>query len=802
MQMKKDVFKIEGIHCASCVSRIEKALLNLNGIKNVSIILTNGMTSISYDENLVSPKDMKTVVDSLGYKFLIKKLKKIIIKITGIHCAACVAKLQSELAKVKGVYEVNVNLATSNAYINFSENETNLKSIKEAIAEAGYGVSEMKELDSENVELQKNKKNVVFATIFSIPLFVITMLEHFHIYVFFSNNILNVSIQILLATPVLYFGREFYKNGIKSVLKAKTATMDTLVALGTGTAYLFSLYVSLMILIGNPKYSTMQLYFETAAVLITFILLGRFLEARAKGKTGEAIKKLMKLAPKTATVIRDRDEYVVPVEELKIDDIIVVKPGDRLPVDGEVIEGYSYVDESMITGESVPVEKVIGDKVIAGTVNGKGHLKIKAQSVGADTLLSQIIKLVEESQASKAPIQKIADKVSAVFVPTVVVIASLSFIFWFFWGDDPSLALKSFISVLIIACPCSLGLATPTAIIVGTGMGAERGVLFKNAESLEKLSKINVLFMDKTGTITYGKPEVIDIKSYIQDKEEFIKVAASIEKVSTHPLAEAVLSSYKKLDFYEISRSETFPGKGIVAEIGEDKYYLGSKNFLLERGLASDFQDDHEFTTIYVAKEDKKGELTLLGIISLLDKIKEDAKDFVLRMKGLGIKLYILTGDNQKVAEKVAKTLEIDFYKANVLPIEKQQTVIEEKKKFQFVAMVGDGINDSPALAAADVGIAFGSGTDIAMETSDVVLIKPDLMGIYRAFILSKLTIRKIKQNLFWAFIYNTIGIPIAAGLLYPFTGIQLNPMFAGFAMAMSSVSVVTNSLLMKRNSL
>lgn len=578
--------------------------------------------------------------------------------------------------------------------------------------------------------------------------------------------------------------------------------MDTLVALGTGTAYLYSLYGTIMLFFNRGEHSV-HLYYETSAVLITFILLGRYLEANATGKTSEALKKLMKLTPKNATVIRNGVEMVVPVEQVALGDIVLVKSGERIPVDGEIIEGNSSVDESMITGESLPVEKNINDKVLAGTVNRTGTFRFKATSIGADTFLSQIIKLVEEAQASKAPIQKIADKVSSVFVPVVLIIAIASFFVWKLLGYDTVFAANAFIAVLIIACPCSLGLATPTAIIVGTGMGATHGILFKNAESLEKLAQVSLLLMDKTGTITYGSPEVINIKTFNFDEKEFIKIVASIEIASSHPLSEAVLKYYDKNDFYRVEKFETVPGKGLIGYINDKRYYLGSIYFLKENDalLPEESLLKSDYSTIYVSEEfENKNQL--IGFIDIFDKIKDDADLFVNNIKKLNVTLYMLTGDNQKVAELVAKTLGINFYKANVLPHDKQKIVLEEKEKNLKVAMVGDGINDSPALAAADVGIAFGSGTDIAMETSDIVLIKPNLMGIYRAFLLSRLTIMKIKENLFWAFLYNTIGIPIAAGLLYPLWGITLNPIFAGVAMAMSSVSVVTNSLIMKRKNI
>lgn len=800
--MRKDIFKIEGIHCASCVSRIESTLLALDGVESASVNLSTGIATITYDDTKITPSYMKTKIDGLGYNFVIKNIKRLIVGIEGLHCASCVEKLQNKLKEHKGVYDVSVNLATKKAFISFDPKEMNIELLKNVISDAGYQVKDLKELESEKDEIIKSKKNFIFSLIFSFPLALVTMLEHFDIFHFFHNVYYYAIFQFVLATPVLFWGRNFYINGLRSVIKAKTATMDTLVALGTGTAYLYSLYGTIMLFVNRGGH-TVHLYYETSAVLITFILLGRYLEANARGKTSEALKKLMKLAPKSATVIRNGIEMVIPVEQVALGDIVLVKSGERIPVDGEIIEGSSSVDESMITGESLPVEKNINDKVLAGTVNRTGTFRFKATSIGADTFLSQIIKLVEEAQASKAPIQKIADKVSSVFVPVVLIIAIMSFFIWKLLGYDTVFAANAFIAVLIIACPCSLGLATPTAIIVGTGMGATQGILFKNAESLEKLAQVSLLLMDKTGTITYGSPEVINVKTFSFDEKEFIRIVASIEKASSHPLSEAVLKYYDKSDLYHVEKFETLPGKGLIGYINDKKYYVGSINFLKENDalLPDEISLKSDYTTIYVSEQsDNKNKL--IGFIDIFDKIKDDAVLFVSNMKKLNVTLYMLTGDNQKVAELVAKTLAINFYKANVLPQDKQNIVLEEKEKNQKVAMVGDGINDSPALAAADVGIAFGSGTDIAMETSDIVLIKPNLMGIYKAFLLSRLTIRKIKENLFWAFLYNIIGIPVAAGLLYPLWSITLNPIFAGIAMAMSSVSVVTNSLIMKRKNI
>lgn len=800
--MKKETFIVEGLHCASCVKRVEETLLSLKGVKSASVNLANGSVLVEYDENLISPSGMKNSIDSLGYTFKIIKTKSVVVKIGGLHCASCVARLETALKSYDGIIDATVNLATNKAFITFDANRVDERKIKDIISKTGYEPIDYIDVDAERVELAKKKNNFILSAIFSFPLLIITMADHFNIYRFFQNDKLYAIIQFILATPVLFFGKEFYINGIKTLIKSKTSTMDTLVAMGTGTAYLYSLYETIIILTGGHAMAS-HLYFETSSVLITFILLGRSLEAMAKGKTSSAIKKLIKLLPSTAIVVRDGKEIEVSINELKVDDLIVVKSGQRIPVDGVVVEGYSSVDESMITGESIPVEKKVGDNVIGGTLNTTGSIIFKATSVGSNTMLSQIIRLVEEAQSSKAPIQKLVDKISSVFVPAVFIIAIISFAIWKLAGFDTYESAKAFISVLIIACPCSLGLATPTAIIVGTGLGAEKGILFKNAEILERLSRVDVIVLDKTGTLTYGRPEVIEIKTVNLEERDFLKYLASIERLSSHPLADSILRKYSNNNFFEITDFENIPGKGLKGKTNGKYLYAGTPDFLEESGFKIEkdiftkyYEEGNSIVCLGIEQEYKK---ILAGFVVIADIIKEDAIDFVKTILSQNIELYMLSGDNEKVAESVAKRLGIARYKGQVLPDEKQNIVRKIKESSKIVAMVGDGINDAPALAVADVGIAFGSGTDIAIETSDVVLVKPDLMNIVRAINLSKLTKRKIKENLFWAFIYNSVGIPIAGGILYPLFKITLSPIFAGIAMAMSSVSVVTNSLLMKR---
>ena len=594
----------------------------------------------------------------------------------------------------------------------------------------------------------------------------------------------------ILATPVqFYIGLQFYK-GTWTALKNKSANMDTLVSLGTSAAYFFSVYV---VLSGNGHQ-----YFEASAILITLVIFGKYLEAKAKGKTSEAIKKLMHLSPKKATVIRNGKEIVVKISEIELNDIILVKPGGKIPVDGIIVEGYSSVNESMITGESIPVDKNVNDNVIGGTINKQGAFKFKATKIGKNTILSGIIKLIEDAQGRKAPIQRFADNVSAYFVPVVILISILTFSSWYYLFDaELSFALVTAVAVLVIACPCALGLATPTAIMVGTGKGAKNGILIKGGDSLETAHKLKYLIFDKTGTITKGVPEVTDIIPL--GNEDILKIAASIEKNSEHPLGEAIVEKAKtdKIVLSNISNFESIPGHGISSNIGKKKYYFGNLKLMkdLKIKVESDASDlEKEGKTVMYLAENKK----LIGLIAVADTIKETSASAVKSLEKLGIRVYMITGDNKNTANAIAKIAGIKNVFAGVLPEDKAKYV-RKLQRHGTVAMVGDGVNDAPALAQADIGIAMGSGTDVAMETGNIVLMKNDLMDISKAIKLSKVTMTKIRQNMFWALFYNSLGIPIAAGVLYPFTGWLLNPMLAGGAMAMSSVSVVMNSLLLKK---
>jgi len=732
-------------------------------------------------------------------------MKKLIIPIYGMHCASCAQKIESTLKKLDGVTNANVNFATEKATVEFDENVTNESEIYNIIEQLGYKVIKEinheaerfvdKEREVREKEIKRIKSLFIFSLLLSIPVFLIAMpFEWLNIEIPYKNIIL-----LLLTTPIQFIvGYRFYKEAF-SALKAKTANMSTLIAIGTSAAYFYSLFVVLF-----PDILGKNVYFETSAIIITFVILGKWLEAITKGRASEAIKKLIDLQPKYATVIRDGKETQISIKDVVVGDTIVVKPGQKIPVDGVVIEGTSSVDESMITGESIPVEKRKGDTVIGGTINKYGSFKFKATKVGRDTVLNQIIKLVEEAQGSKAPIQRLADRVSSYFVPTVILIAIVSFLLWYFvLGQSFIFSLNIFIAVLIIACPCALGLATPTAIIVGTGKGAENGILIKNAEALENIHKLTTMVFDKTGTLTKGKPSVTDILADELDKKEILKYAAIAEKKSEHPLAEAIINKAKeeKLEIPDAESFEAIPGHGILAKYDGKTILFGNRDLMkkykikigeLEKKISA---LENEGKTVMILVLDKK----IIGLIAVADTLKEFSKEVVQKLHKMGKEVIMITGDNKRTANAIARQLGIDYVLAEVLPEEKEKEIEKLQKKGKIVAMVGDGVNDAPALAKADIGIAIGAGTDIALETGDVILIKNDLRDVITAIDLSNYTIKKIKQNLFWAFFYNCVGIPVAAGLLYPFTGLLLNPMIAAIAMAFSSVSVVSNSLLMKR---
>jgi len=727
-------------------------------------------------------------------------MRKIIIPISGMHCDSCARNIESRLKKLKGVFNANVNFANEKATIEFDENKINEDEITEAIEKLGYKVIKEhthKHVDKEKMEreheIRHMKRMFIISLILTIPVFILSFPEIFNIMLPYQNFIL-----LILTTPVqFYVGYMFYR-GTYFALKAKAASMDTLVAVGTSAAYFYSVLITLM-----PDFGSYA-YFDTSAVLITFITLGEWLEAVTKGKASEAIKKLIGLQPKTANVIRNGEELQVLIEDVIVGDVIIIKPGQKIPVDGIIVEGISSVDESMITGESIPVEKKKGDNVIGATINKHGSFKFKATKIGKETVLNQIIKLVEEAQGSKAPIQRMADKVSSYFVPFVIIVAISSFLFWYvILGQDFIFSLSIFIAVLIIACPCALGLATPTAIMVGTGKGAENGILIKSAEALENAHKITTVVFDKTGTLTKGKPEVTDIVEVDRlGKKEILRYAAISEKNSEHPLAEAIINKSKELKIKvpDPKFFKAIPGHGIIARYNKTIIF-GNRKLMKKYRINIDEVEnkinsmESQGKTVMILALNKN----IIGLIAVADPLKDFSNKTIDKLQKMNKEVIMITGDNKRTAEAIAKQLGIDSVLAEVLPKDKAKEIEKLQKNGKFVAMVGDGINDAPALAKADVGIAIGAGTDVALETGQIVLIKNDLRDVITAIDLSNYTIKKIKQNLFWAFFYNSIGIPIAAGILYPFTGFLLNPMIAGAAMAFSSVSVVSNSLLMKK---
>ncbi len=728
-------------------------------------------------------------------------VKKIDLDITGMHCQSCVTLITKKLEKEPGVSYVNVNLTTEKATVNFDESKVSEEKIIQDIEGMGGYKAKIITNKPENKDYEERKRKAnlkklknlfLFSLIFAVPAFIIGMvLMWVGIEIPYRNYIL-----FFLATPVQFIvGAGIYKSAFNA-LKNKTANMDTLIAIGTSAAYFYSVYVIFFNPMGDQ-------YFEAAAVLITFVMLGRYLESIAKGKTSEAIKKLMNLSPKIATVIRNGKEEKIKVDEVIVGDIVIVKPGERIPVDGVIIEGATSIDESMITGESMPVEKGKGDTVIGATINKYGSFKFKATKVGANTTLSQIIKLIEDAQGKKAPIQRFADKISAYFVPVVILISIVSFLIWFFLvGKSFEFSLIIAVSVLVIACPCALGLATPTAIMVGTGKGAEKGILIKGGDALETAHKLYAVVFDKTGTLTEGKPKVTDIISVNgMGENEILKLSASIEQHSEHPLAQAIVqrSKEEKIKLEEIKNFIAIPGQGVEGTFKGKKLMVVKPEYIRKISSLKEYdknisQLEEDGKTVVVAILNKK----ILGFIAIADTPRKDSIQAVKELQKKNIFVYMITGDNKRTANAIAKQIGVNHVIAEVLPEDKSKYVKKLQAKGK-VAMVGDGINDAPALAQADIGIAIGSGTDVAMETGNIVLMNNSTLDVVRAINLSKITIKKIKQNMFWALFYNSMGIPIAAGLLYPFTGWLLSPIIAGGAMALSSVSVVLNTLAMKR---
>ena len=809
---QKCTLSIQGMHCASCAGKIEKSLQQVPGVAKAAVNFATEKAMVEFDSEKAAVPDLEKAVQKVGYSVRQEApagAATLHLKVIGMDNPHCLSTVEGGLNSLKGIVRKEL-LITEKATIFYDPSLVSAAKIKQTIQDLGYkpleeGTSLDTEKQAREQEIGNLKVRTIVSIILSLPLLFLAMLTPFFsiaLPLFIEQNL--ALIELLLATPVMIAGSLFFSRGILTIWKTKTATMDTLVALGTGTAYIYSIIVSIFVWTGREGYTAHQLYFEVAALLIAFILLGKYLEAIAKGKTSEAIKKLIGLQPKTALVIRNKKEIEIPIAEVRVGDIIIVKPGQKIPVDGMVIDGHSSVDESMVTGESIPVEKKKDDKVIGATMNKTGSFTFKATKVGSETLLAQIIKLVEEAQGSKAPIQKLADTISAYFVPAVLVIAALSFGIWYLMGAELSFALTVFVAVLIIACPCAMGLATPTAIMVGTGKAAEHGILIKSAEALQKTQEIDTIVFDKTGTLTKGKPEVTDIiERSALSKEEVLRYAAIAEKRSEHPLGEAIVRKAKEkmINLPDPQRFKAITGQGLEAHIGPKAILLGNRKLMDEKNiplssLGSEMEQlELQGKTVMILAVDRK----IAGLIAVADTLKENSQQAVEQLQKLGKEVIMITGDNIRTGKAIGQLLGIKNVLAEVLPGDKAKEIKKLQQGGKKVAAVGDGINDAPMPAQADVGIAMGSGTDVAIESGDIVLIKEDLRDVVIAMDLSRYTMRKIKQNLFWAFAYNTAGIPIAAGILYPFTGWLLSPVIAGAAMAFSSVSVLGNSLLMKR---
>lgn len=805
----QETLSIEGMTCASCVGRVEKALKKVDGVESAAVNLATEKAVITSSQ----PIDRNTLVKAVeraGYD--VPKAQPIELIIDGMTCASCVARVEKALKKVQGVQQANVNLATEQAWIQ-ADGGVSSGALIQAVQKAGYDAKLLEQdnnqqQDKKETELHQLKRDLIISLILAVPVFILEMGAHmipsFHMWIMHNiGQYNNWLIQFVLTTLVLIFpGRRFYEKGIPALFRL-APDMNSLVAVGTLAAYSFSL-VATFIPEVLPQ-GTVHVYYEAAAVIVSLILLGRYFEAKAKGRTSQAIQHLVGMQAKTARIHRDGQVLEVPVAEVTTDTIVEIRPGERVPVDGEVVEGHSYIDEAMITGEPIPVEKTLGHPVVGGTINQNGTLNIRATAIGESTVLAQIIRMVEQAQGSKLPIQALVDKVTMWFVPAVMLLALVTFIIWFIFGPEPALtfSLVNAVAVLIIACPCAMGLATPTSIMVGTGRGAEMGILFRKGEALQLLQEVKVVAVDKTGTLTEGKPTLTDF--HVQDgfeRDQVLQIVASVEAKSEHPIALAIVKAAEdeNIEFLPVTAFDSVTGSGIKAEVDGQAVQIGANRYMHEIGVnVSAFEQEaarlgnEGKTPIYVATRQK-----LAAIVAVADPIKPSTFAAIDALHQLGLKVAMITGDNRHTAHAIATCLGIDQVEAEVLPEGKVDVVQQLQQKYGRVAFVGDGINDAPALAKSDVGIAIGTGTDVAIEAAEVVLMSGNLQGVPNAIALSKATIRNIHQNLFWAFIYNIALIPIAAGVLYPAFGILLSPVFAAGAMALSSVFVLGNALRLK----
>ncbi len=816
-------FPIKGMHCAACSSRIEKVVGDMNGVKSVGVNLATETMELSWNTGIVEPEDIATRIKDLGFEMVLEESPEVVtieMALKGMHCASCSTRIEKVVSGLEGVSRAEVNLAAETGVFSFDPKIVSRRAIRDAIEKLGFeavpvtggdGSFEKKQQDT-LARLASMKKNLYAMLGFAFVLLVISMgdmvglklpsfLDPHH------SPLSYALVQFLLVLPIMWLGRNFYLNGIPALLR-RVPNMDSLIAVGTGAAFIYSTWNLVEIALGiDPQARAMDLYFESGGVLIALVSLGKYMETLSKSHTSDAIRQLMKLAPDQATLLVGGEQKMIPVDEIEVGDILLVKPGERIPIDAIIVDGRSSIDESMLTGESLPVDKEKGDNVTGGTLNKNGVLTIQTIHVGEDTTLSRIIRMVQQAQGSKAPIAGLADRISLYFVPSVMAFALCTGLAWYFIGGVPfTQALRFFIAVMVIACPCALGLATPTAIMVGTGRGAQLGVLIKSGTALEMAEKVDSIVFDKTGTLTHGRPELTDL-ILLDDRfteEALLTLVASAESHSEHPLAEAIVSAAirKDLPLHTPSSFEAIPGRGIITRVQEHDIALGNQEFIEEKTGTKippeELQKVHALsdegkTVLFLSVENK-----LSAFLGVADRIKDETPATVTRLRNMDVNVIMLTGDNDKTARAIARQAGIKEVISQVMPEEKSSRVQQLQEKNLRVAMVGDGINDAPALAQADVGIAMGTGIDVAIESGDIVIMKGNLDGVVTAISLSRATMRNIRQNLFWAFAYNVIGIPVAAGLLYIFGGPTLNPMIAGGAMALSSVSVVTNALRLR----